>query len=336
MQEKHCNGASLAIAVKGKIVVLQSFGLADAAHHKEVEVNTKFGLGSISKTLTAATVLKLVDQGKLNLDDPILKYIPERPRDPRVRQITIRMCLNHSSGFSRPAFPGNKTPQHLGPDVLLQQIVAHFKQRLDFEPGSKTQYSNFAYDILAFIIERVSGKKYHDAVEELVLAPMGVEARLPGGEAGYGPHEAHRYNTDGSEAPASLRPESPGAGGWEASAANLLRFLISLNGAREGQSFLSAASWGEMLAAPSNRALIKANGDHYGLGWDEVTPAGAYRKNGAVVGVTADFGHLPQGIDWVILFNRKEMGGRPAIVKAIENVKEWPQQDLWEQAFSKR
>ncbi|HOT76563.1 MAG TPA: serine hydrolase domain-containing protein, partial [Candidatus Wallbacteria bacterium] len=95
-----CSGATVAVADEGKIVYAEGFGAADRAANRPVNAETRFNVGSTSKMFAAVGILLLVDDGKVRLDDPVAKYLPEfRMKDPRYKDITVRMLFNHSSGL---------------------------------------------------------------------------------------------------------------------------------------------------------------------------------------------------------------------------------------------
>src|SRR5262249_15312197 len=145
-------------------------------------------LASVSKAITAVTVLKLVERGRLTLDDRVLSILdglrpPEREQiDPRWRLITVRQCLNHSGGWDRqesgdPNGFGMRVARRLNvePPVTARQLSRYMLgQPLDFDPGTRAVYSNFGFVLLGEIIERVTGMEYGEAVRQITLEPMHI------------------------------------------------------------------------------------------------------------------------------------------------------------------
>ncbi len=356
--EKHSvPGATLAIAKDGKLVLAKGYGLADISDNAPMRPETTFVLASVSKSITAATVLKLVEQGKLTLDEPAFARLAElmppggRGMDPRLRKITVRMLLNHSGGWDRkisgdPSGFGRRVARALrvrGAVTADDLIRFMMREPLDFDPGTRAAYSNFGYVVLGAIIERVTGERFGEAVHRITLRPMGIgRVRIdpPGRE--YLAGEAHRYSPETDHPlPGGHPVMTAAAGGWEASAVEMARFLTAMDGSR-GEAFLSEAMMKQMLAAPPAPQKPRRNGSYFGLGWDTVRPGAKgfeYGKNGGLPGICTYIEHMPGGVDWVVLFNSrqaKESGETPllgdtqkAVRRAIEEVKQWPSVDLF-------
>src|SRR5262249_27103487 len=170
--------------------------------------DTLFGLASLSKPITAVAILKLVDQGKLGLDDHAfevldhIKAMPGTKVDPRLAKITVRQLLNHSGGWNHQASgdPVNWTTQmHLkrgdrAPINAAELIAFTMSVPLDFEPGTDSKYSNFGYIVLGEVVAKVSGQPYEKYVREQVLAPVGIaRTSLHPLNGQYFPKESRRY-----------------------------------------------------------------------------------------------------------------------------------------------
>lgn len=165
------NGSALVIE-KNKIIFKKSFGYADFSWNVPNSVDTKFRIGSITKSFTAALVLKLVEQGKLSLTDSASKYIPDFNK-PLFDKITIKHLLTHTSGL--PDY--NNVPdffrQVQSGYLTKQQIVKKISEYdLLFEPGTKFNYSNDGYRVLGAIIEKATSKPYEEMLEQFVLKPL--------------------------------------------------------------------------------------------------------------------------------------------------------------------
>ncbi|MGD0787320.1 MAG: serine hydrolase [Terracidiphilus sp.] len=165
-------GAAVLVAKDGRILFEKAYGLADVEHAIPVSVETKFNIASITKPFTAAAILKLQEEGRLSLDDPLSKYIPDYPRGNEIR---IRHLLTHTSGI----------PEKLGGPATLataffpasqQYLITLFEyQPLDFDPGSQYAYSNSGYYLLGYIIEKVTGQGYLDFLRNTFFKPLGME-----------------------------------------------------------------------------------------------------------------------------------------------------------------
>ncbi len=158
------------IARDGQPLLRDGYGMADLEHQSPNTANSKFRIGSITKPLTAVLTLILSEQGKLGLDDSVSKLWPEAPGT--WSPVTIRHLLNHTSGI--PSF--TSLPSY-GPDknrkLSHEQMIARFRDLpLEFEPGSKFNYSNSGYYLLGFLLEKAGDKPYEDLLREHVLDPL--------------------------------------------------------------------------------------------------------------------------------------------------------------------
>jgi len=163
---------SVFVARDGRIVFQKSYGMANHEWGIPNSEKTKFHVASVTKTFTAAAILQLERAGKLKLDDPLSKYVPDFLNGER---ITIEQMMTHTSGlpdfYSLPEYPLRKYQR-----VTLPDLVAWVKTKpLDFFPGSKSSYSNTGYAFLAYIIEEVSEKPYEQFLAEEILKPAGMK-----------------------------------------------------------------------------------------------------------------------------------------------------------------
>lgn len=165
---------SVLIAKKKQIIYQKGFGLANHEWAMTNGANTKYGIGSLSKTITATLTMKLVQQGKLNLDDPLLKFFPEWPNK-KARKITVHHLLNHTSGLVNYfAIPG-WTKGHFNRSISEQAFIDTFANlELAFEPGEQYLYSNSGYLLLAKIIEKVTNKSFVANLNEEIFLPLAM------------------------------------------------------------------------------------------------------------------------------------------------------------------
>ena len=167
--ERHDLSGAVLIAKEGRTLAFKAYGMANREWQTPVTRETRFLVGSISKSFTAAAVLRLQEGKKLSLDQPISTWLPEFPAGGK---ITVRLLLQHRSGLSRDLpNPEQSRTQDLTSAELVALIMT---APLAAEPGTKTQYSNNGYRVLARIIELVSGMDYPDFVEAEVLAHAGM------------------------------------------------------------------------------------------------------------------------------------------------------------------
>jgi CubicO group peptidase (beta-lactamase class C family) len=170
-QEEAFSGNVL-IYEKGKIIYEKSFGYANAESKTPLTENTIFLIGSVAKTFTAVAVLKLREQGKLNLDDGIAKFLPELP----YKNVTLRHLLTHTSGLLE--YQSEEVIKEIAgkgvTNAELAKVFARLNPKQEFEPGAKWEYSNTNYILLALVVEKVSGKSFPQFIRENIFVPAGM------------------------------------------------------------------------------------------------------------------------------------------------------------------
>lgn len=161
---------SILVARNGQVLLSRSFGFADFRDHTPLHQETPFQLASITKTFTAAAVLMLQQENKLNIDNDVTEYIPEFPWP----GITVRQLLNHTAGLQNYMWMieryWNKSVRPNNEDML--QLFLKYPRGLNFRPGSRFGYSNTGYAFLGLLIERVSGKSYAEFMQQKIFDPL--------------------------------------------------------------------------------------------------------------------------------------------------------------------
>ena len=310
MREHNPPGAALAVAYHGRLVYARGFGHADVEKREPVRPTSLFRIASVSKPFTSAAVMKLVEEGRLKLDErvfPILKLEPHLGRgerlDPRWHEVTVRHCLQHTGGWDRDksfdpmsAETAEQVAKALGVGLPIdtRQIIRYTMGKpLDFDPGSAYAYSNFGYCVLGRVIEAVSGKSYHEFVREKILVPLQIRGMRLGKNllSDRAPGEVKYYDSRhrtgraisgpkiGEEAPLPYGVECvetmDANGGWIASAVDLVRFAVALDDPKRSP-ILSQDSIETTLAPPPGPVGHDPKGrpksDYYGCGWS-VRPA---------------------------------------------------------------
>lgn len=171
-------GSNLLLLRANAPALRDSYGYARLEAAQPVDADTNFHWASITKTFNAIAIMQLRDRGKLKLDDPVVKYVPEiaAVHDPfgPVEAITIRQLLTHSAGFRSPTWPwGGDKPWHPFEPTKWSQIVAMLPYtEVEFAPGSKYSYSNLGYVFLGQIIERLSGDDFEVYIDKNILKPL--------------------------------------------------------------------------------------------------------------------------------------------------------------------
>ncbi len=169
LQESEKNGLTGAVLIArgDKILYNEAFGMADKEKKIKNTTKTVFDIGSVSKQFTATAILKLEEQGKLKVEDPISNFFKNLPDDKK--NITIHQLLIHAAGITRGI--GENDFDHIPVDDYFKQL---FATKLIHQPGSKHEYSNAGYSILARIIELVSGQSYESFLNEYLFQPAGM------------------------------------------------------------------------------------------------------------------------------------------------------------------
>lgn len=260
--------ASIAVVRDGKIVYLHAYGSARLDPKTPATPEMRYSIGSISKQFTAAALLLLQEQGKLSLDDKVAKFIPDLTR---ANEITIRQLLSHTSGYQDYWPQDYVMPMMLQPVTSAKILDMWARKPLDFDPGTKWQYSNTNYVIAGVIIEKVSGKPLLQFLQEKVFAPLGMTSVANTDEKKLGDTDPTGYMR---YALGPLRPspkEGPGwlfaAGELAMTAEDLAKWNISIM----DRKLLKPDSYRELeREAQLNNGL----GTRYGLGVSLATEAG--------------------------------------------------------------
>ena len=252
--------ASVAIVKDGKLVYTRAYGNAHLDPPVPATPDMRYSIGSISKQFTAAAILLLQEQGKLSLDDAVGKYVPGLTRGD---EVTIREILSHTSGYQDYAPEDYPVASQLKP-VTPQQILNEWATKpLDFEPGTQWQYSNTNYVIAGLIVEKVTGGKLFDFLNEHIFHPLGMKSAWNSDAKELPPADAAPYMRN---ALGPLRPVPNGGEGWMFAAGELAMTAhdvalwdISLM----QRTILKPESYNQMFTEVK---LKDGKGTHYGLG----------------------------------------------------------------------
>jgi CubicO group peptidase (beta-lactamase class C family) len=193
MLKQKLPGVSLAVVRNGQIVLAKGYGLANVEHQVAVKPETIFQSGSVGKQFTATAVMMLVEEGKIDLDEKIGKYLGDVPES--WKNITVRNLLTHTSGLTD--YPQDfDFRRDYTEDELLKRAQAI---PLAFQPGEKWQYSNLGYVTLGILIGKVTGRFYGDFLQERIFKPSGMATARIINEADIVPNRAAGYRLAGGE-----------------------------------------------------------------------------------------------------------------------------------------
>ena len=351
-------GAALAVSYRGKLVYARGCGYADVAKREEVQPNSLFRSASLTKPITAVAVLKLMEQGKLKLEDPILNHLSDvvpgaQRKNHPWSKITIQHCLQHTAGWDSkakfdPMFRSIMIADALKvptPPTSLQIIRFMASKRPDFAPGERYAYSNFGYVVLGRVIEQASGQSYEEYVQEQIFKTLGIKsARLAKTRLkDRAPQEVRYYDGNKkarnvfSQSPADVTPMPYGTwsieamdsnGGWLLSAADLARFMCGLDLSSKQPLIKPETRQLLLRSRPSGPAGFEANGkpksDFYGFGWriqHGKTPDQAhYWHESSFDGISGLMIHRDDEVNWVILINTTELVKGKLPAEAIDQL----------------
>jgi len=279
----------------------KGYGLADAEWGVANTPDVKFRIGSITKQFTAALVLLLQQDGKLSIQDPVSRYLPDAPAS--WRAITIAELLGHTSGIpdfvQDPDFRVWSQSPHAWPEEL-----ARFRDKpLNFAPGTRFDYSSSNYELLGAIIEKVSGESYGQLLRERIFGPLGMTNTGLDTDALILPKRAQGYHLEKDGSLALARSESMtipwAAGGLYSTTGDLLKWEQGLFG-------------GRLLSPASLKAMTTPGLNGYGLGVsvDTVDGLTTIDHGGAIEGFTSYLTYVPErGLTVVVLSNVGGLSG---------------------------
>lgn len=278
------------VARNGKVLLQKTAGLANRETKTSITPDTKFRIGSMNKMFTATATLRLVETGKVSLDDPIGKHLTDYPNKDVASKVLVRHLLSHRGG----------TGDIFGPDfeknrLALKEHADYLKlygaRGLSYEPGAEFRYSNYGFVLLGAIIERVSGMSYYEFVRRNVFQPAGMMdsdslpevERVVNRSAGYMRRDgAWRSNAD------TLPWSGTAAGGGYSTAGDLLKFAQAL----ETGKLLSKATLADATTAHS--PVGPRSGYGFGFGVFGESLLRWYGHNGGAPGMNGDLRIYPE------------------------------------------
>jgi CubicO group peptidase (beta-lactamase class C family) len=257
-------GASMIVLRGGRVLARHSFGLGDRERRRAPDPEAVYHWASITKTLTAVAIMQLRDRGRLTLDDPITRYVPElrQVHDSfgSMDAVTLRMLLSHSSGLQNPTWPyGQGRPWEPFEPTRWEQLVSMMPyQELAFAPGSRFGYSNPAFIYLARVVELLTGDPWAVYVQKNIWTPLGMTRSF----VGVSPYhlaarraESYTLRRDGGRERVEANPREfdPGItipnSGWNAPLDDLVKWVAFLSRADGGDPALAARYEGVLRRA---------------------------------------------------------------------------------------
>jgi CubicO group peptidase (beta-lactamase class C family) len=362
MKKWTIEGASVAISKNGKLVFARGFGFADTAAGIETQPYSKFRIASISKLVTAIAILKLQEEGKLSIEDKV--FGPEgilndscycNPKDKRVFDITVAHLLSHEGGWSQrwgdqmfmPVIVADQMNTNLPVDT---KTIVRFalSKKLHFTPGTGRSYSNLGYSILGLVIEKISGIAYSEYCQKVIFEPLGIYDMMPARNMPdqKAPFEVTYYEPAGMP----LKPSIYGtgemvpiryggndietlgaAGSWLATAPDLMRLLLAVDGFNFNE---------DLLNVESINFMTDINNKYAPVGWKTTYIDGNWVRTGTFSGTAGMMKRQPDGISWVVLLNSSAWNGpeihsyiNRMMLKMLAQINTWPEYDLFDNSL---
>jgi CubicO group peptidase (beta-lactamase class C family) len=352
MVSKKVSAGSLAITYKGRLVFSRGYTWSKA-DSPATEPTSLFRIASLSKPVTSAGILKLVEDNQLNLDDKVIDILPfgapegEIP-DPNLEKITILHLLEHLCGWDRgkafdPMFADKKISNALGVPLPVTQvdIITYMNgQPLQYTPGTKFAYSNYGYCLLGRVIEHKTGLSYEEYIKKSILSPLDITRMQIGhSKLDYRISDEVTYESKGESPYGTFNLENMDShGGWLASAPDLVRFAAAFDD-EVGCPILSTESIETMFSLPATiaRENYKLGERYYACGWN-VRDFGGGRRNtwhtGSLPGAYTFMARWSNGVDCVVLFNKRGDDFDaidPLLWEAVKSISKWPEHDLFDE-----
>jgi D-alanyl-D-alanine carboxypeptidase len=260
LSETGVPSASMAVVKEGKLAYTKAYGWADIASRRPAATSMIYSIGSISKQFTAASILLLAEEGKLSLDDPVGRWLPDLTQ---ANEVTIRQVLSMTSGY-QDYWPQDYVMPSMMKPASPEEILKGWAQKpLDFEPGTKWQYSNTNYVAAGVIVERLSGMSVLDFLHRRVFDPLGMKTVFDCDSSALPLDTPTRYHRYGLGPARSAPKEGKGwlfaAGELAMTASDLAKWDISMI----DQAILKPESYREMETA---ELLKNGASTQYGLG----------------------------------------------------------------------
>jgi len=277
------------VARHGKVLYSDAKGLADRERGTPNTIETRFRMGSMNKMFTATAIMQLVQAGKVKLDAPLGSYLTDYPNRDVAAKVTVHHLLTHTGGTGD-IFGPEFDARRLELKTLGDYVKLYGARGLEFEPGSKWQYSNYGFLLLGVIVERISGQSYYEYVRDRIFEPAGMtgsgsepeEAAVPGRAKGYMLQKGAWVPNTGT-----LPYRGTSAGGGYTTVGDLLRFATALTG--------HALLDGQHTALLTAGKIDTPGGGKYAYGFDERLGDGvrSFGHSGGAPGMNGDLRIFP-------------------------------------------
>ncbi|HEY1128365.1 MAG TPA: serine hydrolase domain-containing protein [Roseateles sp.] len=297
-------GVTVLVARGDQLLYKGARGMASIELGVPMQPDQLMRIGSVTKQFAAAALLRQIDDGKAALEDPLSKFLPDYPNGGR---ITLRQLLNHTSGVRSytglPGYMRNPIRRDLG----TAELIKEFKdQPVDFAPGEKWAYNNSGYVLVGAVVEAISGKSWHQAIDELLLKPAQVSSvHFQAGDKLFkGMAQGYTLNGEREVAPAGLlsMTQPHAAGALIANTEGLWRWNLALHGGK----LISPSSYQGMTTP---EGVAKANHYGFGIGTGVLRGHPMLSHGGGIHGFTSLLSYLPQSLTTVVVLRNSDGPG---------------------------
>ncbi len=306
-------GLSVAVWAEGELQWAEGFGFADLEQRVPVEPETKFRIASISKALAAAGVGVLMQEGRLDLDLPVQRYVPEFPE--KRWPVTTRQIAGHIGGVRH--YAGDEFASAVAYDDVVDALEIFADSPLQSEPGTEYSYSTYGWNLVSAVMQGAAGEPFLDFMRSRVIEPLGlnetiaehVDSLIPGRARFYQSSEGHIVN-----APYVNNSNKWAGGGYLSTARDMVRY---------GASYLTNEILSPQTVTELWTPLRPREGTSiYGIGWNHDLRDGvdtAWHTGGAMGGTTILIIQPERGIVVALLTNLQGVGGLGATADQIAN-----------------
>jgi CubicO group peptidase (beta-lactamase class C family) len=330
-------GAAIAITKDGRLVYASGFGQADQSTGEEAGAGSLFRIASVSKPITSVAIMKLVESGRVSLDEKVFgpnsilgAAYPTPSNNKKIENIKVRDLLQHVSGLGNT--PNDPMFQNLSysHSELIKWVLNADDRKMTRDPRDLYEYFNFGYTLLGRIIEQKTRVSYEQYVRQNILAPCGISKMVVGKnklsqqfprEVRYYPSSAYDLNVTRFDA----------HGGWIASPIDLVRFMVRVDGQPSKPDMISASSRTAMVTKAGINDFKTGKDPNYGFGW----ACNPQSHNGAMSGTVAIMASTNNGYTYAAVVNTRPAddgfaGNLSNMVQSIINgVSAWPSHDLF-------
>lgn len=332
MDKHNVPGAALAIVKDGRLVFAQGYGQLDPATTGRPGPHSMFRVASVSKPITGATIMKMVQDKKLSLSDTVFgsgailgSDFGTQAYSDKETAITVNHLLSHTAGgktWNNQSNDGTGAPMFEQLSFNHQQLIGWVLDNRDPEtmPGAKYDYSNFGYCVLGRIIEKKTGQSYEDYVKDSVLKPNGItNMHIAGDSKAERRRNEAVYVNNGAYTMKVRRMDAHG--GWIASPVDLMRFMVRFDGFASKPDMISDANFSVMTSGSTANAK-------YGKGW--AINGQNYFHNGSFSGSGAIIVRAGNGLSWAFVMSSSWKGEADGMMWDVVNgITTWPTADLF-------